>query len=32
MTSDFLIVGAGSAGCVMASELIRRQAGSVLCA
>jgi choline dehydrogenase-like flavoprotein len=29
MTSDFLIVGAGSAGCVMASELIRRQAGSV---
>ena len=29
MTSDFLIVGAGSAGCVMASELVRRQAGSV---
>ena len=29
MTSDFLIIGAGSAGCVMASELIRRQAGSV---
>ena len=29
MTSDFLIVGAGSAGCVMASELTRRQAGSV---
>ena len=29
MSTDFIIVGAGSAGCVMASELLRRQAGSV---
>lgn len=27
---DYIIVGAGTAGCVLASELIRRQAGSVL--
>ena len=26
---DFLVIGAGSAGCVLAAELVRRQAGSV---
>lgn len=28
--ADFIVVGAGSAGCVLAAELARRQAGSVL--
>lgn len=27
---DFIVIGAGSAGCVMAAELARREAGSVL--
>lgn len=27
---DFLVIGAGSAGCVLAAELARREAGSVL--
>lgn len=27
---DYIIVGAGTAGCVLAAELVRRQAGSVL--
>ena len=28
--ADFIVIGAGSAGCVVAAELARRQAGSVL--
>ncbi|MDJ0640991.1 MAG: GMC family oxidoreductase N-terminal domain-containing protein [Paracoccaceae bacterium] len=28
--ADFVVVGAGSAGCIVAAELIRREAGSVL--
>ena len=28
--ADFIVVGAGSAGCVLAAELARREAGSVL--
>lgn len=27
---DFLVIGAGSAGCVLAAELVRREAGTVL--
>ncbi len=27
--TDYLVIGAGSAGCVLAAELVRRQAGSV---
>ncbi|WP_370227880.1 GMC family oxidoreductase [Cognatishimia sp.] len=27
---DFLVIGAGSAGCIMAAELVRRGAGSVI--
>ncbi len=30
MTADFIVVGAGSAGCIAAAELARREAGSVL--
>ena len=30
LSADFIVVGAGSAGCVLAAELIRRDAGSVL--
>ncbi|MGR3515114.1 MAG: GMC family oxidoreductase [Paracoccaceae bacterium] len=29
-SADFIVVGAGSAGCVVAAELVRREAGSVL--
>lgn len=29
-TADFIVVGAGSAGCIAAAELVRRKAGSVL--
>lgn len=29
-TVDFIVVGAGSAGCIVAAELARREAGSVL--
>ena len=28
-TPDFIVVGAGSAGCIVAAELIRHQAGRV---
>ena len=28
--ADFIVVGAGSAGCIVAAELVRREAGSVL--
>ena len=30
VTPDYIVIGAGSAGCVVAGELIRRQAGRVL--
>lgn len=30
LTADFIVVGAGSAGCIAAAELARREAGSVL--
>ena len=29
-TPDFIVIGVGSAGCIAAAELVRREAGTVL--